>query len=339
MNERIGYFSPEANEKEGIPFRCSVWMGKHSVNVYSEVSNFLPYFEGLGVNYIPSFPGWCINRQPSKSEYSIIYQPREEASFEFDQVKKTLKAFGDIEDYKDGQVLAYIGFWLMEAQRQAESMYTMHSSALSIDGKGILLFGHSGSGKTSLLLALGKKYGGEVVSNDLTVVSYDPDVQNMFLVDGTKEIRLRLASIKAKFPNLTKLFPNEGNLSPWDDKVAVYPEDVGMETNREPKPVKSAFLVHLDSNGTEDLVVYQENGISVRYTLYEDMSRIIRGSAISLFGRQSNILGYIPSLDNPQLHQGRVEAIEFILKKIGLWNISGGDIDQVCETIAKITLF
>ena len=132
MNERIGCFSSEVNEKEGIPFRCSIWMGKHSVNIYSEIGDFLPYFEGLGVNYISSFPGWHVERMPSKSEYTILYQPSEEASFEFDQAKKTLKARGDIEDYKNGQVLAYVGFWLMEAQRQTESMYTMHSSALCL---------------------------------------------------------------------------------------------------------------------------------------------------------------------------------------------------------------
>lgn len=337
MNERIGYFSPEANEKEGIPFRCSIWMGKHSINVYSEISDFLPYFEGLGVNYISSFPGWYVERRPSESEYSILYQPAEKAGFEFDLAEKTLKARGDIEDYKDGQVLAYIGFWLMEAQRQADLMYTMHSSALSLDGNGVLLLGHSGSGKTSVLLALGEKYGGEIVSNDLTVVSYDPVAQNMFLVDGTREIRLRLASVKTKFPHLAKLFPNEGNLSPWENKIAVSPEDVGMKINKEQKPVKSAFLVHLDSDATENLVVYRENGIFVRCTLYEDMSRIVRGSAISLFGKQNNILGYIPSLDNSQFHQGRVDAIEFILNKIGLWNISGGNIDQICEAIARIT--
>ena len=147
MNERIGCFSSEVNEKEGIPFRCSIWMGKHSVNIYSEIGDFLPYFEGLGVNYISSFPGWHVERMPSKSEYTILYQPSEEASFEFDQAKKTLKARGDIEDYKNGQVLAYVGFWLMEAQRQAEAMYAMHSSALSLDGNGVLLLGHSGSEK------------------------------------------------------------------------------------------------------------------------------------------------------------------------------------------------
>ena len=184
---------------------------------------------------------------------------------------------------------------------------------------------------------MSEKYGGEVVSNDLTVVSYDPVTKNMFLVDGTKEIRLRLASVKTKFPHLAKLFPNKGNLSPWENKIAVSPEEVGVKVSKEQRPVKSAFLVHLDSDATENLVVYRENGISVRYTLYEDMSRIVRGSAISLFGKKNNILGYMPSLDNSLLHQKRVDTIEFLLSKIGVWNISGGNINQICEAIARIT--
>ena len=336
MNERPRHSVTEFQEwKNKPPFQCAINMGKHSVNVYSKMDHFLPYFEGLGIDYILNFPGWKTSRSPTASEYSIVYCSNPESAFYYDENIKTLLAIGKPEDYESGQVLAYLGFWMMEAQRQTESIFTMHSSALAIEDKGILLLGHSGSGKTTILLGLGSRYGCEVVSNDLTIVGHNPEVGEMILVDGTKEIRLRLASVKTKFPGLVDLFP-KSNQSPWKTKIAVAPEAIGIRSAVEPKKLSATFLIHLDSQEDYPLLAHKTEGIDIRYILYEDMSRIVRGNAISLFGADDKILGYIPSLDNLDLHQKRVAAIECLLSEIGVWNISGGNLGQICQTIYEI---
>lgn len=337
MNERLTYLPPDFREwKNKPPFQCAIHMGKHSINIFSQTNHFLPYFEGLGINYIPSFPGWKATRTPTASEYSIVYHPSIKSAFYYNETDKTLLATGKLEDYENGQVLAYLGFWMMEAQRQAESMFTMHSSALTIENQGILLLGHSGSGKTSILLGLGDRYNCEVISNDLTIVGHQPKTEEMTLVDGTKDIRLRLASVKTRFPKLVGLF-NQNNQSPWETKITTNPEAIGMKSASQQKKLKAAFLIHLDTQESYPLLIHKTQGIDIRYTLYEDMSRIIRGSAISLFGVDNQILGYIPSLDNPSLHQKRVTAIECLLGKIGIWNVSGGNLNQICQTIYEIT--
>lgn len=337
MNEKLGYLSPDFQEWENRPpFQCSIYMGKHSVNIYSGMNHFLPHFEGLGVDYIPSFPGWRVAKNPSVSEYSIIYCPDYQSAFHYDQETKTLFATGKPEDYESGQVLAYLGFWMMEAQRQAESMYTIHSSALAIESKGVLLLGHSGAGKTSILLGLGSRYNCEVISNDLTIVAHNPNSRNMMLIDGTKEIRLRLASVKARLPHLIDLFP-DSNQSPWETKVVVSPEMIGIKSATGARILKSAFVIHLDAHESDNLLIHKTEEIAIRHTLYEDMSRIVRGNAISLFGVNNNILGYTPSLDNLDLHQKRVAAIECLLNEIGVWNVSGGNLDQICEAIHELT--
>lgn len=338
MSERLRYLSPDFQERKNRqPFQCSIYMGKHSVNIYSEMDHFLPYFEGLGVDYIPSFPGWKVSKNPSVSEYSIIYCPDHQSAFYYDQETRTLLITGKPEDYKSGQVLAYLGFWVMEAQRQVESMYTIHSSALAIEGKGVLLLGHSGAGKTSILFGLGNRYNCEVISNDLTIVAHNPNTRSMALIDGTKEIPLRLASVKARLPHLVDLFPDNGQ-SPWETKVVVSPEMIGMKSATGPRTLESAFAIHLDVHESDSLLIHKTEGIAIRYTLYEDMSRIIRGNAISLFGVNNNILGYTPSLDNLDLHQKRVAAIECLLNEIGVWSVSGGNLNQICEAIYELTL-
>jgi hypothetical protein len=337
MTERVKGSLPDLKEWENKPsFQCAIYMGKHSVNIYSRLAHFLPYFENHDTDYISSFPGWKTSRQPSDSEFSIVYHPRSESAFYYKETIKTLLATGRPEDYESGQVLAYLGFWLMEAQRQKESMFTMHSSALTIEDAGVLLLGHSGSGKTSVLLGLNARYDCEIISNDLTIVEHNLQTEKMTLIDGTKEVRLRLASVRTNFPELISLFP-QGDQPPWETKVAVTPEAIGMVSAIGPKRLNAAFLVHLDSQEHCPLLTHRTEGIDICYVLYEDMSRIVRGHAISLFGADNRIMGYTPSLDNQKLHKKRVAAIECLQRDIGVWNISGGSLNQVCEAIYRLS--
>lgn len=317
------------------PYQCSICMGEQSVDVYSVSSHFLPYFEGLGRDYLPSFPGWNVKKTPTNSGYSLIYTPNFSSSLEWISESNTMVARGRPVDFENGQALAYLGFWMMEAQRQDRSMFTMHSSAIDIEGKGVLIFGHSGAGKTSVLLGLCQKFDCQVVSNDLTVVGFHPD-GSAHLLNGTKEIRLRYAAVKHRFPQLLRVFPTTSD-SPWENKIAVTPQEIGLKSAEDNVCLDRVFAVHLDSDINQPLSVTKETGIAVRYTLYEDMSRIIRGTGISVFGTNNNILGYIPSLDTEQLHQNRVRAIETLVENIGIINVSSGNLEEMCEFVHEIT--
>jgi hypothetical protein len=127
----------------------------------------------------------------------------------------------------------------------------------------------------------------------------------------------------------------DSNGSPWETKLTMDPLALGLKQADSPRQLKAAFAVHLDSNGNFPLSEYRENGISIRYKLYEDMSRIIRGNAISLFGADNRILGYTPSLDSPEIHKRRVEAIEYLVEDLGVWYISGGNLKEICQAISK----
>ncbi len=183
MKERL--LSLEREAYSG--FQCSIYMGGHSVNVYSKVDIFLPSLMEGTADYISSFPGWKVEQEQSNSCYSIVYLPGSEPEIQYIKERNVVLAMGELEDYKSGQALAYLGFWLMELQRQSDSMFTIHSSALALEENGVLLMGHEGAGKTSILLGMIKEYGGEVISNDLTVVKHNSDEGNMVLVDGTKK--------------------------------------------------------------------------------------------------------------------------------------------------------
>jgi len=337
MRERFNEFLVKESDvaQEKASFCCSLFSLEASVSVRSDIKTIQANLANNLVYFTRVAPGFKVGVRPVASQQSIFILESDETGLFYDEQSRRVYLLGRAEDYIDGQSVAWVSYWLMEKQRQEKSFFTIHSSALATNGKGILLLGQSGAGKTSLLLDLCRKYPSTIVSNDLTVIRHDTESRKLMLVDGTKEIRLRLASVDRNFPALKHLFP-ENTTSAWESKVAVSPEDIGFKSEKEQPELRSIFEVYLDSKGTDSLLVRQERSIPIRYRLYEDMSRIIRGSAISVFDNNQNFLGYMPSLDSEETHVRRVACIEEMVDNIGIISVSGGDINEVSEAIYRI---
>lgn len=315
------------------PFRCCVSMGPHSVDIFTEVDDFLRFFEGEGT-YISIIPGWRVNYFPGESGYSIIFIHDNKTEFIFNEERTSLTIRGKIEDFRDGQALAYLSFWMMEAQRQRDSMVTCHAAGLStIENDGVLILGERGDGKTSVVVALGRNYGYKLLANDLAIVGYNKETQSATIYDGTKIFGLRLSAVRGRFPELLYLFPDQTQLS-WVTKANVRPKEIGIEIENNPRPLKRAFMVHLDSTKTDRLSVYKMEDLWIRNYLYENFSRYIRGTAIVAFGGKSgDFLDYMPSLDTKEFHENRLLLIRHLLHDIEIWNVSSGSLDEICETI------
>lgn len=324
-------------EKELPSFQCAIGMGPYTVNIFSEYGDFLPFFEGKGVNYLPWIPGWRVDHYPTASDYSIVYLPEEICQFDYDELAKQLIVHGRPEEFYDGQALAYLGFWLTEAQRQNNSIMTSHAAGLNHNGKGILLFGERGDGKTSVALALGRSYGYKLIANDLAMVGYNPENRKGIIYDGTKIFGLRLSAIRGRFPELLYLFPDQSQRS-WTTKAFVSPQEIGIEIENEPQPLKKAFMVYVDSTKTDSLSVYRMDDLWIRNYLYENLSRYLRATAIVPFGaNSSDFLDYLPSLDTPQFHQNRLQLIRHLVNDVEIWNVSSGNLEEIRDFIHQET--
>lgn len=325
------------HERELLPFQCAVGMGRYSVNVFSEYSDFLPFWEGKGVNYIPWIPGWWINHNSTPSEYSIVYVPKENSQFNYDEVARQLTVYGRPEEFYDGQALAYLGFWLMEAQRQNDGIVTSHSAALAHGNTGVLIFGERGDGKTSIALTLGRSCGYKLMANDLAMVGYNSEEQNGMICDGTKIFGLRLSAIRGRFPELLYLFPDRSQRS-WTTKAFVTPQEIGIEVENDPRPLRKAFMVYIDSTKTDKLSVYKMDDLWIRNYLYENFSRYLRATALVPFGASSgDFLDYLPSLDTPQFHQKRIQFINNLINDVEIWNVSSGNMNEIRDFIYQKT--
>lgn len=72
-----------------------------------------------------------------------------------------------------------------------------------------------------------------------------------------------------------------------------------------------------------------------RLYLYEELSRYIRGVCIPIvYGSQFYIGDYLSSLDKPEYHKNRVKFIDWLMKDIGFYFISGS-MNAICEFINK----
>jgi len=324
--------------KKQPPFKCCIAMGPHSVNIFSEADDFLPFFEGKGT-YIPLIPGWKVDYFPGKSKYSIIFIPDSKTEFIYSEECKSLIVRGEIEDFRDGQALAYLGFWMMEAQRQRDSMVTCHAAALStLENNGVLLLGERGDGKTSVAVALGRNYGYKLLANDLAIVGYTKETQSATIYDGTKIFGLRLSAVRGRFPELLYLFTDQTQRS-WVTKATVCSKEIGIEIENNPRPLKKVFMVHLDSTKTDKLSICKMDDLWVRNYLYENFSRYVRGTAIMAFGKKSgDFLDYMPSLDTKEFHANRLSLIRHLIRDIEIWNISSGNLDEICDAICASML-
>lgn len=335
MSERLVSILAEKREKLlNCGFRGHLTTPGGSVNVYSDVNETDKVLKSLTRDLNGLVPGLSVEELPDQKAASLFLSEDRNRSIIFDNNFNTAILSGSENDFKDGQALLWSSYWLMEAQRQDKSMFTLHSSALEIDGKGIILFGHSGAGKTTVMLDLCRKYEGSVISNDLTIIKHNTSSQEMEVVDGTKDLRLRLSSVSRNFPDLGILFQGT-NGSAWEDKIAVNPEQMGLKSFKKPSKLDSIFEIHLDSKEQDPLIIEKATGIPFLYRLYEDMSRIVRGSAISIFSEDADFLGYLPSLDDEEKHKKRVDCINHMTKVHGIVSVSGGNLDQVSEAIYK----
>lgn len=330
-------FADESRGDDNLPFLCAIAMGMHAVDVFSRVNSPLPYFEGEGKNYIPWIPGWNVRKIPSQSGYSMRYTPDSKTQFNYAETQKRLTIKGKEKDFSDGQAMAYLCFWLTEAQRQKESIVTSHAVALSHGGKGILVFGERGDGKTSVALALARTYGYKLIANDLAMVGLDTQKEQVLLRDGTKIFGLRLSAIRGRFPELLYLFPNQTTRS-WTTKAFVYPNEIGIDIEPFPQPLQCAVMVYVDSTKTDRLSVSKMNDLWTKNYLYENFSRYLRATAILPFGAQSgDFLDYLPSLDNHELHKNRVRLIRHLIEKTEIWNVSSGRLEEIRDWIHEKT--
>lgn len=304
-----------------LKFLCSLWQGRHGVDVYSNTDKLLLSLSNDDL--VPFIPGYFSRLNLAKTNYEIYYYEQEEFSLTCSVDSKSIIVKGNFELIEDGEIIPYLACALMEMQRQAVGQTSAHTAAVSLNGQGVLLMGKEGSGKTSMALHLCREYGYKLVANDIAVIGYDEQQNQAFIYEGTKFFWLRLDPMKKHHPDLVKFFPKFSETDPWTNRTIVQPSQIGVEIETEAIPINAVFFLHVD-----DLIdgLHVENLLNrwPRLYLYENFSRYIRRTCSPMMGgKDFHYLAYLPSLDNPDFHDKRVRFIDYLIDELGIKYVAG----------------
>jgi hypothetical protein len=262
------------------------------------------------------------------SPYTLSYDESENISVVYRKKKAFISAPSRL--INDGEVLLYAIFPFIEAQRQDKGFFTIHGAAVSLNGKGILLLGKEGSGKTTTILRMCRDYQALLLGNDLVIIGIENS--KISITNGTKFFHLRYESIKRNLPELLHLFPEpeQDNMCSWIRKMFLEPHECGIKSCSEKVYLNAAFVVHVDET-KKDLYVSSADTLVNRLYLNENFSRYIRGSCLSLLTKEG-YLGYIPSFDSKSRFTKRKKVIVDLFENHKIRFVSG-PLEKVADYI------
>jgi len=310
-----------------LKFQCSVYMAEEGVNIYSESSRVIELLKG---SFVPFIPEWRVEKQENKD------LPRLECVFKSKHEIRTSKRgsffiSGLFEEFLQSHTIPYFIHYILESERSKKGKATIHAAAVSKNGKGILILGKQGSGKTSITLELCRKCGYSLVGNDLVLVGLQRDLG--YLYGGTKIFRLRVTTIKDYNKDLKKFFKPNNN-DEWTQIALIEPDKIQVLIEKSIVPIHAIYYVHLyppDHN----FVVGEVDKLFSRIYLYQIFSEYIRGSAIiPLIGEDLRFSDYIPSLDTRDAFEKRIRFINWIINNKNYKYIAGALAD-ICTFIDK----
>jgi hypothetical protein len=216
-------------------------------------------------------------------------------------------------DIEETTVLAMWLFYLSELVRQRRGEYLVHASAVVRDGKTIVLFGPSESGKTITSLDLCLTHGFQLFANNRVRVGLRDGAPR--LLHGDPSFNLRGSSLRMYSEALAAKFFDDGAAS--RPKRRVDPSELGIDVAAPDLPVSVFVLLALDERGPRAPAARIPPDIRSRgafravAAVYDEISNRIRGTGfvpIALGPRSEEF--FVPSLDTREFVRSRMRFLE-----------------------------
>lgn len=295
--------------------------------IYESDLPLYEYFESKGK--FLEFPGLKISKDliNNDSKYHLIYKNSPIKKLKIDG--NNMEIHYPIEKVNESSII-YPGYILLEKARLDNRTVTCHSACIEKEGKGVLLLGKIGSGKTITTLNLCRNYGYNIIANDRSIIKDAGD--KLEAIDGTKFIFLRYESIKRNLPELLELFEDkevdinyrsQNNIvDTWRKKIRVLPEELNINTCNKPIDIVKVIMLHVDEN-QENLQTDEIASLADRLYLNEILSSTVRGIYTTFRDKENIESLYIPSLDTNKHYDVRKNIINKIINNCDIEYVSG----------------
>lgn len=310
-----------------LKFQSSVYMAEEGVNIYSEDNRVVDLLEG---NFVPFVPEWRVEKRAGKNLPSLECYFGKKQEIKTDE-NGNFFISGSFEEFSRSHTLPYFIHYILERERAKKGKATIHAAAVSKKGKGILILGKQGSGKTSITLELCRKYGYSLVGNDLVLTGLQKD--SGYLYGGTKIFRVRATTIKDYNKDLERFFKSSNN-DEWTRIAIIMPGEIQVMAEKSVVPIQAIYYVHLYPPG-HNFIAKEVDKLFSRVYLYQIFSEYIRGSAIiPLVGKDLRFSDYLPSLDTRETFLKRIKFINWIIDN-KYYKYIAGELADICRFIDR----
>jgi len=310
-----------------LTFQCAIYMGEEGINIYGENARVIQLL--CRGSFVPFIPEWRVEKCEAKNALSLKCVFSSQQAIEA-QENGNFFISGPFKEFSEAYTAPYLIHYILESERARRGKATIHAAAVSKDGKGILILGKQGSGKTSITLELCRKYRYSLVGNDLVLAGIKENAG--YLYGGTKFFRLRGTTIKNYNQDLERFFKSNEKNDEWTRIATVKPKEIRVATEKSIVPIQAIYYVHLYPS-SQNFVAKEIDQLFSRVYLYQIFSEYIRGSAIvPLVGRDLKFSNYLPSLDNEAAFKKRVEFINWIINNKN-YKYVAGQLADICTFI------
>lgn len=317
-------------------YRCSIGLFGDRINFSSDCEAAFAMINAMRDFFFNDY--FCVEGYDETNQYELMYINTDSPA----KLVKNGNTFIYQDDWKQigntKQLLAII-YQIIELQREESDRFVLHASAVSTPEGTLVLAGEAGSGKTSLMLRLCRKNGYKMVSNDKVVVGARDN--ELYVERGSRYLNLRKSSVDIYNPDLGTCFKTNAS-STWSNKVAIYPEHVGIEFETTQTPLLAILFLNILDNwkgAPEYYILPRKNGGKSKWSdlagIYDAFSKTIRGvDQISVTaGNRINQDFYMPLIDTPISSWHRKRFINNLIDEEKLFVLRGNILDA--ENVIK----
>jgi len=248
------------------------------------------------------------------------------------------------EGFDQGPQVLYLAQGLAEGIRQPRGIFLMHAAAtVSPEGRGHLIVGKEGYGKTSTMLALCLQQGHKMIGNDLVLLQAvpgeDPDEYQFRLIGGTNYIHLRKTALNAN-PSLAAAADKAAELGDtmsdgpsFTSKVRIDGAEFGIEAPGGSVPLSAVWHIWLDGRNDDGAAVSEQSTAVKTLFFSERMARHISGIVSPLMLTDGQAMLFPPSFDTPAAQRQRLRAANHLVSLCKL--LTGPEAARAAELIVK----
>ncbi len=318
--------------------KINISCGSVNVLLATNSNEIIKFFLHNRENVRETIPGVEVERIDDSSEMKepyIIYMDSSENEVKIDE--KTNKAIIKFPIQKlFFPDLVYLVLSMMAKELNKENKYFVHCSIVEKNGKGIMIIGDPGSGKTTLSLYLSMNKNFKFVCNDRALLEFLDEVP--YATAGTLETCIRVGVIPQFFPMLIGKIDKERLENPWNSRFYLDPEFDNLGIN-----IKSSTPI----NYVLFTLTYPTTASQTRLEKYDnskrqDVSILKTMSCFSQYIRADNnmliSMEYpFPSFDNEELACKRLKDVKRFVNATEMYS-ARGDIKSLADMIDELVV-